>query len=402
MSREKVIASCDIGSEKICSLIGRKDYDGNLSIVGIGEDKSNGIKKGVVVNIESTTRSIKKSMYDAEIMSGQECDSLIVNIGGEHLSGMNSQGVVAVSGRNNEISYEDVSRVIEAARTTVIPRGREIIHILEQEYIVDNQDGIKDPVGMSGVRLEASVHLVTGSTALNKNLRNSVTRAEYSSPDKVISSLAAAEAVLSEDEKELGVMLIDIGAQTTDVICFYNGSVYFTGVIPMGAFNITKDIAILFKIPIKEAEKIKIRSGYSLSEKISEDEKIEIVGVGASPSRLESRKYLSRIIEERMKELFSHVVDMIEKNNLSEFIASGIVLTGGGANLEGIESFCQEYLKYPFRVGVPFGFKSVDEKLFSPQYAVPVGLIKLNMDSDENNYERKGSIREKIKRIFGF
>lgn len=402
MGKDKIVASCDIGSSKICTLIGKIDENDNFSIIGLGEDESKGIKKGVVVNIETTTKNIKKATYDAELMSGHEVDSIITNIGGEHLSGINSRGVVAVSGRNNEISHDDIARVIDAARTIVVPKGREIIHVLEQEYIVDNQDGIKDPLGMSGVRLEATVHLVTASSALIKNLKNSILRASYNFADLAISSLAASEAVLSDDEKELGVLLVDIGAQTTDIICFYNNSVYFTYVIPMGSFNITKDIAILLKIPIKEAEKLKINSGYAFPDDISDDEKIEIPQIGANPSRLESKKYLSEIIEARLKELFEIINNLIRKNNLSDFIASGIVLTGGGAKQKGIEQFCNKHLDFPVRVGKPFGFKSVDDRIFSPEYSVAVGLLKLFLDSDENEnvYENKSNFLNFIKKIF--
>jgi|YNPMSStandDraft_2_1061718.scaffolds.fasta_scaffold01068_9 cell division protein FtsA len=392
MVKSKIIASCDVGSSKICTFIGRYDEeDDSIAVIGIGEDESKGIKKGVIVNIEATTKSIKKATEEAEIMSGIEVNSLIVNIGGDHLLGINSKGVVAITGKNNEVSTDDISRVIDAARTIVIPKGREIIHVLEQEYIVDNQDAIKNPLGMSGVRLEASCHLVTGSSALIKNLKSSISRANYNINDLVISSLAASEACLTEDEKELGVLLVDIGAETTDVICFYNGSVYHTSVISMGSLNVTKDIAILLKVPIKEAERIKIIHGYANSDDISEDEKFDLPQIGANPARFESKKYLSQIIEERLKDIFSLIVDQIVNYNLKDYISSGIVITGGGAKIKGIESFCNKFLNYPVRIGKPYGFKSVDNKVFDPQYSVAYGLLKLtkedlqNVDNDKNS-----------------
>ncbi|MCX8057833.1 MAG: cell division protein FtsA [Spirochaetes bacterium] len=404
MGKPKIIAACDIGSSKICTLIGKyDDQEDSISIVGIGEDESKGIKKGVIVNIEATTKSIKKSTEEAEIMSGIEVDSLIVNIGGDHLFGINSKGVVAITGKNNEVSEDDIVRVIEAARTIVVPKGREIIHVLEQEYIVDNQDAIKNPLGMSGVRLEGSCHLVTGSSALIKNLKSAIARANYNINDLVISSIASAEACLMEDEKELGVLLVDIGAETTDIICFYNGSVYHTSVIPMGSFNITKDIAILLKVPIKEAEKIKIFAGYANSDDIDETEKFELPQIGASPARLEKRKYLSQIIEERLKDIFSLVVDQIINNNLKDYITAGIVITGGGSKIKGLESFCNKFLNYPVRLGKPVGFKTVDNRVYDPQYSVAYGLLKLvKFDKEDYKKEENGGILKSLKKFMDF
>lgn len=404
MSKNKLIASCDIGSSKICTLIGKIDeQDDSVSVVGIGEDESKGIKKGIIVNIEATTKSIRKATEEAEIMSGIEVDSLIINIGGDHLLGINSKGVVAITGKNNEVSEDDIARVIEAARTVVIPKGREIIHVLEQEYIVDNQEAIKNPLGMSGVRLEGSCHLVTGSSALIKNLKSSIARANYNIADLVISSLAASEACLMEDEKELGVLLVDIGAETTDIICFNNGSIYYTGVIPMGSFNITKDIAILLKVPVKEAERIKVVAGYANSDDIEETEKFELPQIGASPARLENKKYLAQIIEERLKEIFSIIVDKIIENNLKDLISAGIVITGGGAKIKGIESFCNKFINYPVRIGKPFGFKTVDNKIFDPQYSVAYGLLKLAKgEKEEIKKEDNGGIFKSLKKFMDF
>ncbi len=389
-----ILAACDIGSSKVCCGIARVDENQEFSLIGFGQTASKGIRKGVVSNIEAVTKNIIEAITEAEVMAGETVSSLTINISGDHISSSNSTGVVAVSGKNREITVEDVKRVINAARTVVIPKGREMIHVLEQHYTVDDQVDIKDPVGMTGVRLETSVHLVTGSMMLLLNLKNAILRSGYSFQDIIISSLASAAACISEDEKELGVILIDIGSETTDLICYYNNAVIYSAVIPIGSSNITKDIAIMLKIPIKEAENLKINSGYAYSEDVDNEEKIEIPAIGANPSKLESKKFLSEVIEARVKEILEQVNFYINKGDLRKKIPSGIVLTGGGSKLQGIERLCYEYLKIPVRIGFPYGFSSVNNNIFSPEYSVLVGLLLLSLE------DTKLEVKEKDKKGF--
>lgn len=397
-----ILAAIDIGSSKVCCGIARVDENQEFSLIGFGQTISKGIRKGVVSNIEAVTKNIIDVVTEAEVMAGETVNSLTVNISGDHISSSNSTGVVAVSGKNKEITYEDVKRVINAARTVVIPKGREMLHVLEQHYTVDDQLDIKDPIGMTGVRLETSVHLVTGSMMLLLNLKNAIIRSGYSFHDIILSSLAAAQSCLSDDEKELGVLLIDIGSETTDLICYYNNAVIYSAVISLGSSNITKDVAIMLKIPIKEAENLKINSGYAYSESVDKEEKIEIPAIGANPSRLESKRFLAEVIEARAKEIFDQVNYHIEKGDLRKKIPSGIVLTGGGSKLQGLETLCYEHLKIPVRIGFPYGFSSVNTNIFSPEYSVLVGLLLLSLEdtkSDIKEKEKKGFF-DKFKSFF--
>ncbi len=397
-----ILAAIDIGSSKVCCGIARVDENQEFSLIGFGQTVSKGIRKGVVSNIEAVTKNIIDVVTEAEVMAGESVTSLTINISGDHISSSNSTGVVAVSGKNKEITYEDIKRVINAARTVVIPKGREMLHVLEQHYIVDDQNDIKDPIGMTGVRLETSVHLVTGSMMLLLNLKNAIIRSGYSFQDIILSSLASAQACVSEDEKELGVLLLDIGSETTDLICYYNNAVIYSAVISLGSSNITKDIAIMLKIPIKEAENLKINSGYAFSESVDSDEKIEIPSIGANPARLESKKFLSEVIEARVKEILNQVNFHIEKGDLRKRIPSGIVLTGGGSKLQGLEAICYEQLKIPVRIGYPYGFKSVNTNIFSPEYSVLIGLLFLGLEDTklETKEKEKRGFLDKFKSFF--
>lgn len=388
--KNSILAAIDIGSSKVSCGIARVDENHEFSLIGFGQTISRGMRKGVVANIDAVTKNIVEVITEAEVMAGETVTSLTVNVSGDHISSSNSTGVVAVSGKNKEISFEDVKRVINAARTVVIPKGREMLHVLEQHYTVDDQVDIKDPVGMTGVRLETSVHLVTGSMMLILNLKNAIIRSGYSFQDIILSSLAAAASCLSADEKELGVLLIDIGSETTDLICYYNNAVIYSAVIPLGSANITKDIAIMLKIPIKEAENLKINSGYAFSESVDKEEKIEIPSIGANPARLESKKFLAEVIEARVKEILDQVNYNIEKGDLRKKIPSGIVLTGGGAKLQGLDVLCYERLKIPVRVGFPYGFSSVNTNIFSPEYSVLIGLLLLSLDDTKLEIKDKG------------
>jgi cell division protein FtsA len=387
--KNNIIAACDIGSSKVCCGIARIDENSDFSLIGFGEVPSKGIRKGVVSNIETVTTNITDAVTAAEIMSGENVSSLTLNISGDHISSTNSIGVVAVSGKNKEINYEDVRRVIEAARTVVIPKGRELIHVLEQHYCVDDQSDIKYPIGMTGVRLETSVHLVSGSMMLLRNLKNAVIRAGYNFQDIIISSLASAEACISQDEKELGVLVIDIGSDMTDIICYHNDAVAYSACIPLGGSYITKDISIILKIPIKEAENIKKNSGNAYPSLVDEDEKVEIPAIGANPSRLESKKLISQIIEARVKEILSLVEDNMEKADLRRKISSGIVVTGGTAKLTGIENLIFDVLKVPVRIGYPYGFNSVNTNIFSPEYSTLIGLLLLSVEDSKTNMKPK-------------
>ena len=370
--RDNLIVGLDIGTTKICAIVGNLTEEG-IDIVGIGTAPSKGLRKGVVINIESTVASIKKAIEEAELMAGCEIKSVYAGIAGGHIKGFNSQGVIAI--KNREVSPEDVKRVIEAAKAIAIPMDREVIHILPQEFIIDDQDGIREPLGMSGVRLEAKVHIVTGAVASAQNIVKSCNRACHEVADIVLEQLASSEAVLSADEKELGVALVDIGGGTTDIAIFVDGAIKHTSVLSLGGNHLTNDIAGGLRTPMAEAERIKQKYGCCLSSLVGKDETIEVPSVGGRKPRILSRQLLCEILEPRVEEIFTLVNREIVKSGLEDLIASGVVITGGSTILEGMPELAEQIFNLPVRRGLPQRIGGLIDVVNSPVYATGVGLV---------------------------
>ncbi|MFA5699958.1 MAG: cell division protein FtsA [Desulfuromonas sp.] len=370
--KENLIVGLDIGTTKICAIIGSVTQN-DLEIVGIGTSPSKGIRKGAVINIESTVAAIRKAVQEAELMAGCEINSAFAGIAGAHITGMNSQGVIAI--KNREVTEEDILRVIDAAKAIAIPMDREVIHVLPQEYIIDDQDGIKEPLGMSGVRLEARVHVVTGAVASAQNIIKSCNRADINVADIVLEPLASAEAVLLPEEKELGVAIVDIGGGTTDVAIFVDGAIKHTTVLALGGNHLTNDIAVGLRTPMAEAERIKQAYGCCFTEMVGKNETIEVPSVGGREPRVLSRQLLAEILEPRVEEIFSLVNREIIKSGYEDMITSGIVLTGGTSILPGMPELAEQIFSMPVRRGVPQGVGGLIDVVNSPIYATGVGLV---------------------------
>ncbi len=370
--RDNLIVGLDIGTTKICAIVGNLTEEG-LDIVGIGTSPSRGLRKGVVINIESTVASIRKAVEEAELMAGCEIKSVYAGIAGGHIKGFNSQGVIAI--KNREVCSEDVKRVIDAAKAIAIPMDREVIHILPQEFIIDDQDGIREPLGMSGVRLEAKVHIVTGAVASAQNIVKSCNRAGLDVADIVLEQLASSEAVLSADEKELGVALVDVGGGTTDIAIFVDGAIKHTSVLSLGGNHLTNDIAVGLRTPMAEAEKIKQKYGCCMASLVGKDETIEVPSVGGRKPRILSRQLLAEILEPRVEEIFTLVNREIVKSGLEDMIASGVVITGGSTILEGMPELAEQVFNLPVRRGLPQRIGGLVDVVNSPAYATGVGLV---------------------------
>ena len=372
---ENIITGLDIGTTKICAIIGRLNEFGKLEIIGVGTAPSRGLKKGIVVNIERTMHSITKAIEEAELMAGVEVESVYTGIAGAHINSLTNRGIVAISRPSREIKQSDVERVIESAKAIALPPDQEIIHVIPQEFIVDDQDGVKDPVGMSGLRLEAIVHIITGSITSIENIIKSVHRAGYEVDDIVLQPLASAESVLTEEEKELGVVLVDMGGGTTDVIIFIKGSVWHTGVIPLGGEYITSDIAIGLRTPQKNAEEIKKRWGCTYVPLVKDNEQVEVPGLGGRGIRKVPRKFLAEIIQPRMEEILTLVIREIKKSGVEDLIPAGVVLTGGTSLLEGTSELAEKLLGVPVRIGYPQKVEGLTDRISNPMYSTGVGLV---------------------------
>jgi cell division protein FtsA len=384
-----MIVGLDIGTTKICTVVSEFSEKG-ADIIGVGTYPSVGLRKGVVVNIDNTVDSIQRSMEEAELMAGCEIGSVFIGIAGSHIKGFNSHGVIAVKGQ--EVSQEDVDRVIDAARAVAIPLDREVIHILPQEYIVDEQGGILDPVGITGIRLEAKVHIVTGAVTAAQNLIKCANRAGLDVIDIVFQPLASAEAVLTQEEKDLGVALVDFGGGTTDLALFTESAIKHTAVLGLGGNNLTNDIAVGLRTPSKEAEQIKIDHGSCLNSLVDKDQMIEVPGVGGRKPRLLSRHILSEILEPRVEEIFTLVDQEIERTGLKELLASGVVITGGSALLSGIVEIADQVFQLPTRIGFPQRISGLVDVVNGPMFATAVGLVLYGM---EHQPQRKFRIRDR-------
>ncbi|RMH55493.1 MAG: cell division protein FtsA [Candidatus Hydrogenedentota bacterium] len=371
----RTVVGLDIGTTKVCAIVGELSEGGVVDIVGVGQSPSEGLRKGVVVNLEATVRSIAKAVEEAELMSGVEVASVYVGIAGGHIKGINSRGVIAVGREDREIVESDVQRVIDAARAVSIPMDREVIHVLPQEFIVDDQDGIKDPVGMSGVRLEAEVHIVTGAITSAQNIVRAVNRAGFEVDDIVLAPFASSFAVLTEDEKELGVALIDFGGGTCDMALFVEGAIWQTEVLSLGGVNVTHDISVGLRTPIREAEQIKLKHGAAFSELVSADEEIEVPSVGGRRAKRLPRKILVEIIEPRMEEIFVLLAREIRKKGYENMIPGGVVLTGGASAMPGVQELAERVLELPVRIGAPKGISGLVDVVNSPSFSTGVGLV---------------------------
>lgn len=400
---DNLIVGLDIGTTKICCIVGHMAEDG-LEVVGIGTSPSRGMRKGVVINIESTVAAIRKAIREAELMAGCEIKSVFTGIAGGHIRGMNSQGVIAI--KNREVTSEDLQRVIDAAKAIAIPMDREVLHILPQEFIIDDQDGIREPLGMSGVRLEAKVHIVTGAVASAQNIIKSCNRAGVDVADIVLEQLASSEAVLSADEKELGVALVDIGGGTADIAIYADGAIKHTSVLSIGGDHLTNDIAVGLRTPMAEAEKIKKTYGCCLTSMVGKDETIEVPSVGGREPRILSRQLLAEILEPRVEEMFSLINREIIKSGYDELIASGIVITGGTAILPGMPELAEQIFNLPVRRGTPIDIGGLADVVNSPIYASGVGLVKygsMNTQAqkfkvgEDNMFER---VSKRLKEMF--
>jgi len=369
---ENIVVGLDIGTTKICCVVGEVRGP-EVNIIGIGTHPSVGLRKGVVVNIESTVESIKKAVEEAELMAGCEISSVYAGIAGGHITGFNSRGIVAIKGP--EITPLDVDRVIDAARAVAIPMDREVIHVLPQEYIVDDQTGIQNPVGMAGVRLEAKIHIVTGAVTSAHNIVKCANRAGLDVCDIVLESLASGEAVLTGEEKQLGTALIDLGGGTSDLAIFSGQNIKHTFVLALGGDNLTNDIAIGLRAPLAEAEKIKKKYGSCLSENINTEDTIEVPGMGGRKARKLPRQILGEILEPRMEEIFTLLKREIYRAEMEHYVTSGVVVTGGTALLDGVTDIAESVLGLPARLGKPQGITGLTDVVNNPMYATGVGLV---------------------------
>ena len=374
MGTSGLIVGLDIGTTKICAVVGEVAGDGLVEIKGIGLSESTGLRKGMVVNIEQTVQAIRSAIQEAELMAGCEIHSVYVGIAGSHILSLNSHGVIAVKG--NEIDKQDVERAIDAARAIAIPADREVLHILPQEYIVDNQRGIVDPLGMAGVRLEVRVHIVTGATTSAKNIYSSCNRSDLDVDGMSLECLASAKAVLSPEERELGVALVDLGGGTSDVAIFANNAIKHTAVLAMGGQYVTNDIAFGLRTPMAEAEKIKTRYGCALTDLVQSDEPIMVPSVGGVIPRRVERRVLAEICEARMDEILSRVNQIIIDSGYSDILGAGVVLTGGSALLEGCKDLAEQVFRKAVRIGYPRNVGGLKDLVNHPKYATAVGLLR--------------------------
>jgi cell division protein FtsA len=371
----RTFVGLDIGTTKISCIIADMNGSGELRVVGIGNAPSEGLRRGVVVDLEKTVNSIHRAVEEAERMAGVPVRGVHAGIAGDHIRSINSRGVIAVSRKDNEIGEADVERVVEAAKAIAIPMDREIIHVIPQEFIVDDQDGIKDPVGMSGVRLEAEVHIITGAVTSAKNICRSIQRAGLKVFDLVLEPLASSHAVLGDDERDLGVVLLDIGGGTTDVAVFFEGSIRHTAIVPFGGANVTNDIAIGLRTPIDKAEHIKIQHGCALASLVSSEDTVPVSGVGGRADRHISRHVLASMIEPRMEEIFSLANKEVKKNHFAELLGGGVVLTGGTSLMPGVLELAEQVFEMPVRLGIPQGLGGLSANVADPRFSTGVGLV---------------------------
>ena len=397
---KELIVGLDIGTSKVVAIVGEVQDDGELEVIGFGSQPSRGLKRGVVVNIEATVNSIQRAVEEAELMAGCEIQSVYTGIAGSHIRSLNSHGIVAI--RDREVGRSDVERVIDAARAVAIPADQRILHVLPQEFIIDGQEGIHDPIGMSGVRLEARVHMVTGAASAAQNIVKCVQRCGLEVEDIVLEQLASSHAVLTDDEKELGAALVDIGGGTTDIAVFHDGAIKHTAVIPIAGDQVTNDIAISLRTPTQYAEEIKIKYACALSQLANSDETIEVPSVGDRPPRRLARQTLGEVVEPRYEELFTLIGNELRRSGFEEMIAAGIVITGGSAKMEGAVELAEEVFHMPVRLGLPQYVRGLGEVVRNPIHATGVGILLYARNKGEQqaaDTTMRGTVRELWERM---
>lgn len=382
--QERMIVGLDIGTSKVVAIVGQSKADGTLEIIGIGAQPSHGIKRGVVVDIEATVRSIQRAVQEAELMAGCEIHSVYVGIAGSHVSSTNSHGIVGI--RDREVLPTDVERVIDAARAVAMPADQKVLHVLPQEYVVDNQDGVREPAGMSGVRLEARVHLVNCAVNAAQNIEKCVRRCNLQVEALILEQLASSYSVLTEDERELGVCLVDIGGGTTDIAIFTDGAIRYTANIAVAGDHVTNDIAMALRTPKQHADEIKTKYACALTSMVGEDETIQVPSVGERPPRTLSREVLARVVEPRYEEIYSLILAEIKRSGFHDLIPGGIVLTGGSSKMEGAIELAEEVFHMSVRQGVPRGVAGLTDVVSNPIYATSVGLLLYaqRMEQEDN------------------
>lgn len=371
---DRLVVGLDIGTSKVLAIVGEVSPTGEIEIVGVGHHPARGMKKGVVANIESTVQSIQRAVEEAELMAGCQIYSVFAGIAGAHINSFNSHGVVAI--RDKEVGQADLERVIEAARALAIPMDQKILHILPQDFIIDQQEGIREPVGMSGVRMEAKVHIITGAVSSAQNIIKCIRRCGLEVDDIILEQLASSQAVLSDDEKELGVCLVDVGGGTTDIAVFTDGAIRHTAVIPIAGDQVTNDIAVALRTPTQAAEEIKQKYGCALAQLANSDETIETPSVGDRPARKLARQTLAEVIEPRIEELYGLAQAELRRSGFEELLGSGIVLTGGSSRMEAMADLAEEVFHMPVRIGMPQYVGGLSEVVKNPIYSTGVGLIQ--------------------------
>lgn len=390
------LVGLDIGTHKVAAIVGEVNLGGEIEIIGIGTHTSRGMKKGVVVNIESTVQSIQRAIEEAELMAGCQIDSVYAGIAGSHIRSINSHGIVAI--RDREVFAQDIERVIDAAQAMAIPADQKILHILPQEYVIDSQEGVKEPLGMSGVRLEAKVHLVTCAVNASQNIEKCIERCGLTVNDVILEQLASSYSVLSDDERDLGVCLVDIGGGTTDIAVFTDGAIRHTAVIPIAGDQVTNDIAMALRTPTKNAEEVKIKYACALTQLAGAEEMIKVPGVGDKPAKELSRQALAEVVEPRYDELFTLIQAEIRRSGFEDLVAAGIVLTGGASKMEGVIELAEEIFHMPVSLGLPNNVAGLKDIVRNPIYATGVGLLQYGKQREE---EMPGRGRSRGTGVFG-
>ena len=391
-SNSNLVVGLDIGTSKVLVIVVEVSDEGEMDVIGVGHHPARGLRKGVVANIESTVQSIQRAVEEAELMAGCQIYSVYAGIAGAHISSINSHGVVAI--KDNEVTENDIERVIDAAKAMAIPNDQRILHVLPQDFIIDGQDGIREPVGMCGVRMEARVHMITGAVSAAQNIVKCIRRCGLEVDDVILEQIASSEAVLTEDERELGVCMIDIGGGTTDIAVFNEGAIHHTSVIPIAGDQVTNDIAIAFHTPTQAAEEIKKKYGCTLVQLVDESQTIETPSIGGRPPRSLSRRNLAEVIEPRIEELLMLVQAEIRKSGFEEVIGSGIVLTGGTSRIEGMMDLAEEIFHLPVRQGIPNYEGSLSEVIRNPIYSTGIGLAQFG-------YANRNQMRDSAKNSTG-
>lgn len=396
------IVGLDIGTNKVAAIVAEVDEDGELEIIGIGTHPSKGLKKGVVVNIESTVQSIQRAVEEAELMAACSIDSVYAGIAGSHIRSLNSHGIVAI--RDREVYPQDIERVIDAAQAMAIPADQKILHVLPQEYVIDAQEGVREPLGMSGVRLEAKVHMVTCAVNAAQNIEKCIERCGLHVNDVILEQLASSYSILTEDERDLGVCLVDIGGGTTDIAVFTGGAIRHTAVIPIAGDQVTNDIAMALRTPTQNAEDLKIKYACALKQLAKADEIIKVPGVGDKPTRDLSRQALAEVVEPRYDELFTLVQAELRRSGFEDLVAAGIVLTGGAAKMEGVIELAEEIFHMPVSLGVPRNVAGLKDIVRNPVYATGVGLLLYGLEREKEmprkRLSRRGGGLSRVRKWF--